>query len=143
MDVNTLQAVTLLELQHANSSGTDYNFNTTTGNGIDPAFLPQLQALCPQNGDASWRVALDTSTPNTFDASFLKNLKSGQGILQLDQKLWEDLSTRNYVQRFLGIRGLQALDFNVEFGRSMVKMSNIGVKIGTESEIRRVCSAIN
>ncbi|RVW74906.1 Peroxidase N1 [Vitis vinifera] len=44
-----------------------YNFNTTTGNGvdpsIDPAFIPQLQALCPQNGDASWRVALDTSTP--------------------------------------------------------------------------------
>ncbi|RVW24222.1 Cationic peroxidase 2 [Vitis vinifera] len=93
--------------------GTDYNFNTTTGNGIDPAFLPQLQALCPQT------------------------------VMQLDQKLWEDASTRNYVQRFLGIRGLQALDFNVEFGRSMVKMSNIGVKIGTESEIRRVCSAIN
>ncbi|RVW24226.1 Retrovirus-related Pol polyprotein from transposon TNT 1-94 [Vitis vinifera] len=41
-----------------------FNFNTTTGNGadpsIDPAFLPQLQALCPQNGDANRRVALDT-----------------------------------------------------------------------------------
>ncbi|WKA00012.1 hypothetical protein VitviT2T_018408 [Vitis vinifera] len=87
-----------------------YNFNTTTGNGvdpsIDPAFIPQLQALCPQNGDASRRVALDTSSPNTFDASFFKNLKSGRGILQLDQKLLEDVSTRNYAQRFLGIRGL-------------------------------------
>ena len=61
----------------------------------------------------------------------------------MDQKLREDASTRNYVQRFLGIRGLQALNFNVEFERSMVKMSNIGVKTGTEGEIRRVCSAIN
>ena len=61
----------------------------------------------------------------------------------MDQKLREDASTRNYVQRFLGIRGLQALNFNVEFERSMVKMSNIGVKTCTEGEIRRVCSAIN
>ncbi|KAJ9687112.1 hypothetical protein PVL29_015818 [Vitis rotundifolia] len=124
-----------------------YNFNTTTGNGadpsIDPSFLPQLQALCPQNGDANRRVALDTGSPNTFDASFFKNLKNGRGILQSDQRLWEDASTRSYVQRFLGIRGLQALNFNVEFRRSMVKMSNIGVKTGTEGEIRRVCSAIN
>ncbi|KAL6329771.1 hypothetical protein AAG906_037476 [Vitis piasezkii] len=120
-----------------------YNFNTTTGSGADPAFLPQLQALCPQNGDASRHVALSISSPNTFDAFFFKNLKSGRGILQLDQKLWEDASTRSYVQRFLGIRGLQGLNFNVEFGRSMVKMSNIGVKTGTEGEIRRVCSAIN
>ncbi|XP_034702525.1 peroxidase N1-like [Vitis riparia] len=124
-----------------------YNFNTTTGNGadpsIDPAFLPQLQALCPQNGDANRRVALDTGSPNTFDASFFQNLKNGRGILQSDQKLWEDASTRSYVQRFLGIRGLQGLNFNVEFGRSMVKMSNIGVMTCTEGEIRRVCSAIN
>ena len=36
-----------------------YNF-TTTGNGADPtinpSFLPQLQALCPQNGDATQGV---------------------------------------------------------------------------------------
>ncbi|RVW24210.1 Peroxidase N1 [Vitis vinifera] len=59
-----------------------YNFNTTTGNGVDPSidptFLPQLQALCPQNGDANRRVALDTGSPNTFDASFFKNLKMGK-----------------------------------------------------------------
>ncbi|RVW74891.1 Peroxidase N1 [Vitis vinifera] len=59
-----------------------YNFNTTTGNGVDPSidptFLPQLQALCPQNSDANKRVALDTGNPNTFDASFFKNLKMGE-----------------------------------------------------------------
>ncbi|KAJ8755620.1 hypothetical protein K2173_022215 [Erythroxylum novogranatense] len=123
-----------------------YNF-TTTGNGldssIDPAFASQLQTLCPQNGDGSRRVALDTGSANRFDSNFFSNLRGGRGILESDQKLWTDPSTRNFVQRFLGIRGLAGLTFNVEFGRSMVKMSNIGVKTGTNGEIRRVCSAIN
>ncbi|KAJ9183058.1 hypothetical protein P3X46_006974 [Hevea brasiliensis] len=123
-----------------------YNF-TTTGNGadpsIDPAFVPQLKALCPQNGDASKRIALDTGSSNTFDGSFFTNLRNGRGILESDQKLWTDTTTRTFVQRFLGIRGLLGLTFNVEFGRSMVKMSNIGVKTGANGEIRKVCSAIN
>jgi peroxidase len=38
---------------------------------------------------------------------------------------------------------LLGLTFNVEFGRSMVKMSNIGVKTGTDGEIRKICSAFN
>ncbi|XP_022762423.1 peroxidase N1-like [Durio zibethinus] len=121
-----------------------YNF---TGNGPDPTidstFVSQLQSLCPENGDASRRVDLDTGSGNRFDTSFFTNLRNGRGILESDQKLWTDATTRPIVQQFLGVRGLQALNFNVEFGRSMVKMSNIGVKTGTEGEIRRVCSAIN
>ncbi|KAK9287342.1 hypothetical protein L1049_015757 [Liquidambar formosana] len=123
-----------------------YNF-TTTGNGadpsIDPAFVSQLQTLCPENGDGTRRIGLDNSSPNRFDTSFFTNLRNGRGILESDQKLWTDASTKAFVQRFLGVRGLQALNFNVEFGRSMVKMSNIGLKKGTEGEIRKVCSAIN
>ncbi|KAM5573358.1 hypothetical protein ABKV19_013072 [Rosa sericea] len=123
-----------------------YNF-TTTGNGADPtinpSFVPQLRALCPQAGDAAKRVDLDTGSAARFDATFFTNLKNGRGILESDQKLWTDASTKSLVQRFLGVRGLQALNFNVEFGRSMVKMSTIGVKSATNGEIRRICSAIN
>ncbi|KAL4614751.1 hypothetical protein ACB092_07G075800 [Castanea dentata] len=123
-----------------------YNF-TTTGNGADPSinpsFLPQLQALCPQNGDVTRRVGLDTGSETRFDASFFSNLKNGRGVLESDQKLWTDASTNTLVQQFLGIRGLLGLSFYVEFGKSMVKMSNIGVKSGTDGEIRKVCSAIN
>ncbi|PQQ21946.1 peroxidase N1-like [Prunus yedoensis var. nudiflora] len=68
---------------------------------------------------------------------------NSRGILESDQKLWTDASTKSFVQRFLGVRGLQALNFNLEFGRSMVKMSNIGTKSATNGEIRRICSAIN
>ncbi|XP_034680727.1 peroxidase N1-like [Vitis riparia] len=124
-----------------------YNFSTTTTNGADPSmdasFVTQLQALCPANGDASRRVALDTGSSNTFDASFFTNLKNGRGVLESDQRLWTDASTKTFVQRFLGVRGLSGLNFNVEFGKSMVKMSNVGVKTGTEGEIRKVCSSIN
>ncbi|KAE8711755.1 Cationic peroxidase 2 [Hibiscus syriacus] len=118
-----------------------YNFTSTGPDpSINPTFVPQLQALCPQNGDGSRRIGLDTGSANRFDNSYFANLRDGRGILESDQRLWTDDSTRTVVQRFLGVRGLT---FNVEFGRSMVKMSNVEVKTGTAGEIRRVCSRIN
>lgn len=122
-----------------------YNF---TANGpdasIDPSFLPQLRTLCPQTSGAnSNRVALDTGSQNKFDTSYFANLRNGRGILQSDQALWTDASTKTFVQRYLGLRGLLGLAFNVEFGKSMVKMSNIGLKTGSDGEIRKICSAIN
>lgn len=122
-----------------------YNFNNT--NGPDPtinqAFLPQLRNLCPNGGDGSRRVALDTGSVNNFDNSYYANLRSGRGVLESDAVLWSDPTTQRFVQRFLGLRGLLGLRFNVEFGRSMVKMGNIELKTGTQGEIRRVCNAIN
>ncbi|XP_065864184.1 peroxidase 71-like [Euphorbia lathyris] len=117
-------------------------YNTTTSvsdPSINSAFLPQLQTLCPQGGNGGTRVALDTGSQNRFDSSYFTNLINGRGILESDQILWTDASTRPFVQRFAGVAG----NFNGEFARSMVKMSNIGVKTGTQGEIRRLCSAIN
>ncbi|KAM5573360.1 cationic peroxidase 2 [Rosa sericea] len=125
-----------------------YNFNTT-GNGdatdptISPSFLSQLKSLCPENGDGAKRVDLDTGSENRFDATFFTNLKNGRGVLESDQMLWTDAATRSFIQRFLGVRGLRALNFNAEFGRSMVKMSKIGLKPAAKGEIRRICPAVN
>ncbi|GKU86202.1 hypothetical protein SLEP1_g757 [Rubroshorea leprosula] len=119
-----------------------YNF---TSNGpdpsIDPAFVPQLQSLCPQNGDATRQVDLDTGSTGRFDLSFFTNLRHGRAILESDQKLWTDASTRAIIQRFFG--GSPPLSFSDEFGRSMVKMGNIGIKTATNGEIRKICSAVN
>ncbi|KAF9603797.1 hypothetical protein IFM89_037931 [Coptis chinensis] len=123
-----------------------YNYNNTGGPdpSIDPSFLPQLRALCPPTGGENRRVALDTGSENRFDTSFFTNLRNGRGVLESDQKLWTDTSTRTIVQQFSSsMRGSPGLSFGIEFGRSMVKMSNIEVKTGTQGEIRRVCSAIN
>ncbi|KAI3715799.1 hypothetical protein L6452_22786 [Arctium lappa] len=122
-----------------------YNFNNT--NGPDPdinqAFLPQLRALCPNGGDGSRRVGLDTGSVNSFDNSYYANLRNGRGVLESDAKLWSDPTTQRFVQRFLGVRGLPGMRFDVEFGRSMVKMGNTDLKVGSQGEIRRVCTATN
>ncbi|XP_060169254.1 peroxidase N1-like [Lycium barbarum] len=122
-----------------------YNFNDTgrPDPSIDASFLPQLQAQCPEDGDGSKRVALDDGSEKRFDNSFFKNLKDKRGIMLSDQLLWTDNTTNNLVRRFLGIRGLLGLTFSVEFGKSMVKMSNIGVKSDSDGEIRKHCSAFN
>ncbi|CBI20054.3 hypothetical protein VitviT2T_018415 [Vitis vinifera] len=103
-----------------------YNCSNTSANGGDPcmdaAFVSQLQKMCPANRDGSKRIALDTGSSDRFGGSFFTNLRNGRGILESDWKLRTDASTRAYVQRFLGLRG--ELNFNMEFGRSIVKMSN-------------------
>ncbi|KAB2042584.1 hypothetical protein ES319_D02G225500v1 [Gossypium barbadense] len=123
-----------------------FNFSATS-NGADPSinpdFVSQLRTLCPSNGDGTRRVALDTDSVDSFDASFFHNLRKGRGILASDQMLWTDGCTRSIVESYLGVRGLPSLKFNVQFGKSMVKMSNIEVKKGTNGEIRKICSAIN
>ncbi|AED97842.1 Peroxidase 71 [Arabidopsis thaliana] len=117
-------------------------FNTTGQTAdptIDPTFLAQLQTQCPQNGDGSVRVDLDTGSGSTWDTSYYNNLSRGRGVLQSDQVLWTDPATRPIVQQLMAPRST----FNVEFARSMVRMSNIGVVTGANGEIRRVCSAVN
>ncbi|KAK7412127.1 hypothetical protein VNO78_03575 [Psophocarpus tetragonolobus] len=147
--LNTQDLVTLVGAHTIGSTACQffsnrlYNFS---GNGadpsIDPSFLGTLRSLCPQNGDGTKRVALDTGSQTRFDLSYYNNLRNGHGILQSDQALWTDASTKTIVQRYLGlIRGLVGLTFNVEFGKSMVKMGNIELK--TDGEIRKICSAIN
>lgn len=106
---------------------------------MDQTFVPQLQRLCPQNGDGSNRVDLDAGSGNTFDTSFFNNLSRGRGILQSDHVLWTNPTTRRIVQEFMASRG----NFSAQFASSMIKMSNIGVKTGANGEIRRVCTAVN
>ncbi|KDP32408.1 hypothetical protein JCGZ_13333 [Jatropha curcas] len=123
-----------------------YNF-TTTGNAdptINQSFLGQLQALCPKNGDGSKRVALDKDSQSKFDASFFKNVRDGNGVLESDQRLWDDAITRSIVKNYAGnIRGLLGFRFDFEFTKAMIKMSSIEVKTGTSGEVRKVCSKFN
>ncbi|KAK1301692.1 Peroxidase N1 [Acorus calamus] len=114
-----------------------YNFTSSGPDStIDPNFLSQLQALCHSNGDG-------TNDVGRFDLSFFNNLENDKGVLESDQKLTSDASTKTYVDQYTGLIGGLLSAFRVEFARSMVKMSNIGVLTGTQGEIRKVCSAFN
>ncbi|KAM7262959.1 hypothetical protein ACFE04_000642 [Oxalis oulophora] len=123
-----------------------YNF-TKTGNAdptINQSFLTQLQTICPTNGDASKPVALDIDSETNFDASFYKNVRDGNAVLESDQRLWDDANTRRIVQNYAGhIRGLFGVRFDFEFSKAMVKMSSIEVKTGYDGEIRKICSKFN
>ncbi|XP_034918862.1 peroxidase 25 [Populus alba] len=123
-----------------------YNF-TATGNAdptINQSFLSQLRALCPNNGDGTIPVPLDKDSQTDFDTSFFKNVRDGNGVLESDQRLWDDAATRHVVKKYAGnIRGLLGLRFDVEFRQAMVKMSSIDVKTGTNGEIRKACSKFN
>ncbi|KAK6945105.1 hem peroxidase [Dillenia turbinata] len=123
-----------------------YNY-TTTGNSdptIDQTFLTQLQTMCPKNGDGTKRVALDMNSQLKFDVSYFKNVRDGKGVLESDQRLWGDDATQKIVQNYAGtIRGIFGLRFDNDFQEAMVKMSSIDVKIGTDGEVRKVCSKFN
>ncbi|KAK7412128.1 hypothetical protein VNO78_03576 [Psophocarpus tetragonolobus] len=113
-----------------------YNSNGTDPS-IDPSFVSFLRQICPQNQPRK-RVALDTGSQFRFDTSYFANLKRGRGILRSDQVLWTHPSTRPFVNKYLA-----TAPFNLQFANSMIKMSNIAVKTGTQGEIRIKCSAIN
>ncbi|KAL6545788.1 Peroxidase N1 [Orobanche gracilis] len=122
-----------------------YNFTVSGGPDptIDPNFLPTLQNLCPSGGNGSVRVELDTGSGKQFNDDFFAKLRDGRGVLESDQRLWTDSSTRNVLGRFLGLKGLLGLTFQNEFAKSMVEMSMVEVKTGTQGEIRKVCYAFN
>ncbi|KAL7608980.1 hypothetical protein Lser_V15G12681 [Lactuca serriola] len=93
-----LNAQDLVTLSGAHTIGTAacalfsymlYNFNNTNGPDtfIDQAFLPTLRNLCPNGGDGSRRVALDTGSQNRFDKSYYANLRNGRGVIEFDQVL--------------------------------------------------------
>ncbi|KAK8518970.1 hypothetical protein V6N13_017779 [Hibiscus sabdariffa] len=140
-DLNNRDLVTLIGAHTIGTTACQFfsyrlfNF-TTTRNGADPSinpeFVSRLRTLCPPTGNETRRVALDMDSAGSFDTSFFKNLRKGRGILESDQRLWTDASTRSIVESYLGVRGLRSVKFNVEFGKSMMKMSNIQVKTGTD-----------
>ncbi|TKY71452.1 Peroxidase 62 [Spatholobus suberectus] len=59
-------------------------------------------------------------------------------MLGISNVLWTDASTRGIVQKFLATG-----PFNVEFGKSVVKMGNIELKTAIDGEICRKCSVLN
>ncbi|KAH9330113.1 hypothetical protein KI387_002221, partial [Taxus chinensis] len=118
-----------------------YNF-TASGDAdptINSASLSDLQSQCPSGGDGSKKVALDKGSQTSFDTSFFKNVRDGNAVLESDQRLWADNSTRPYVSNY----ATSFFGFGTDFGKAMVKMGNVGVKTGSAGEIRKICSAFN
>ncbi|KAK6939986.1 hem peroxidase [Dillenia turbinata] len=122
-----------------------YKFTPHGGSdpSINPALLPRLKSMCPKGGNSE-RLPLDVGSKLIFDDHILHNIKNGFGVIESDARLGHDIVTKRIVDAYVGTArlGHNAL-FNRDFAAAMVKMGHIGVKTGSDGEIRRVCNAFN
>ncbi|XP_077224802.1 peroxidase 43-like [Tasmannia lanceolata] len=123
-------------------------YNFVPGGGSDPTispqFLPELKSTCPQNGNVNIRLGLDRGSDQTFDTQILRNIRDGFAVLESDAKLYDDDSTKHVINSYFGfLSSIFGPFFESDFISSIVKMGQIGVKTGSQGEIRRVCSAFN
>uniref|UniRef100_A0A0C9RWS7 Peroxidase n=1 Tax=Wollemia nobilis TaxID=56998 RepID=A0A0C9RWS7_9CONI len=110
---------------------------------ISPEYLTELRGICPKDGDVNVRLALDRGSELTFDKDFLQNVRDGNGVLESDAKMYEDSSTRAYIDSYFGLLGgILGPSFESDFANAMIKMGQIGVKTRSNGKIRRVCSVL-
>ncbi|KAK6938320.1 hem peroxidase [Dillenia turbinata] len=110
---------------------------------INPALLPDLKSMCPKGGNSE-RLPLDPGSERIFDDHILGNIKNGFGVIESDARLYDDSVTKRIIDAYVGIANIRGKAlFNRDFAAAMVKMGLIGVKSGSDGEIRRVCNAFN
>ncbi|CAH2072790.1 unnamed protein product [Thlaspi arvense] len=107
---------------------------------LDPAYAQQLMQACPRVGaDPSIALNMDLTTPNVFDNVYFQNLVARKGLFTSDQVLFNDFRSQATVFRFANNAG----EFYSAFTDAMRKLGRVGVKVGSQGEIRRDCSAFN
>ncbi|KAL8162720.1 hypothetical protein V2J09_014209 [Rumex salicifolius] len=121
-----------------------YNFNGSgkTDPSMNPSLVPFLKNTCPVNGDGSNSVFLDQSSArsgNIVDNGFFNAILAGKGILQIDQMLAVDASTKSIVSKYAASNAL----FQTGFGQAMVKLGRVGVLTGNQGSIRKSCRIAN
>lgn len=141
-DMIALSGAHTLGFSHCNQfANRIYNFSSRRA--VDPSlnssYATQLQQMCPKNVDPSVAIDMDPTTPRQFDNTYYQNLQSGKGLFSSDQFLFTDLRSQSTVNTFA--RNSSA--FNTAFVNAMIKMGRVGVKTGTQGEIRRDCSSFN
>ncbi|KAL6332745.1 hypothetical protein AAG906_014655 [Vitis piasezkii] len=119
-----------------------YSFNKTFD--IDPTmdkdYAQMLQESCPEKTfDRNIVLPNDVSTPQAFDNAYYTNLQKGLGLLSSDQILALDPTTQGYVNSMAENQQV----FFRHFVRAMIKLGEIGVKTGSNGEIRRDCGVFN
>ncbi|GMI67482.1 hypothetical protein like AT5G14130 [Hibiscus trionum] len=106
---------------------------------LDPNYAQELRQACPRNVDPSIAINLDPETPRTFDNVYYQNLMAGKGLFTSDQVLETDPNSEATVSDFATNPG----NFNAAFITAMRKLGRVGVKTGSEGEIRKDCTTFN
>ncbi|CAK7346842.1 unnamed protein product [Dovyalis caffra] len=144
-------SIELLKSKFREKGLTDHDLVLLSGGkgDSDPAInsqlLPQLQAKCPSNGDVDVRLPLDWTSEFKFDDQIFRNIKNGFAVIASDARLCDDKNTNKILDSYISFARSSNIgpSFKADFAEAMVRMGNIGVKTGSEGEIRQVCISIN
>ena len=119
-----------------------YPFKGGAGAGGPPMnlyFLRQMRQTCPLNYSPSAFAMLDAVSPRKFDNGYYQTLQQMKGLLASDQVLFADRRSRATVNYFAA----NQTAFFDAFVAAMAKLGRVGVKTGSDGEIRRVCTKVN
>ncbi|CAN6206813.1 unnamed protein product [Urochloa humidicola] len=119
-----------------------YPFKGSRGGAGPPmnlSFLRQMRQTCPLNYTPSAFAMLDAVTPRKFDNGYYQTLQQMKGLLASDQVLFADRRSRATVNYFAA----NQTAFFDAFVAAMAKLGRVGVKTGSDGEIRRVCTKVN
>lgn len=116
-----------------------YNFQHTKqpDPSMDSKLVQELRRKCPQSSSTDGIINLDqnSTSSNTMDVSFYKQINIRRGILQIDQQLAIDEMTSKMVKDIANSN-----DFLFRFGQAMVNLGSVRVKSkATGGEIRKSC----
>ncbi|XP_057477456.1 peroxidase 16-like [Actinidia eriantha] len=141
-DMVALSGAHTIGFSHCNRfSKRIYNFSPR--NRIDPTlnlqYAFQLRQMCPIRVDPRIAINMDPTTPQTFDNAYFKNLQQGKGLFTSDEVLFTDNRSKATVNQFASSKDA----YNQAFVAAITKLGRVGVKTGTQGEIRRDCTVVN
>ncbi|XP_059662964.1 peroxidase 16-like [Cornus florida] len=142
IDLIALSGAHTIGFSHCSKFSTrihNFNSKSRTDPTLNPTYARQLQDMCPINVDPRIAIPMDPNTPQTFDNMYYKNLQKGRGLFTSDQSLFTDKRSRNFVNLFASNKTA----FEKVFVAAITKLGRVGVKTGSQGEIRSDCTVLN
>ncbi|CAN6209090.1 unnamed protein product [Urochloa humidicola] len=141
-DMVVLSAAHTIGVAHCPSfSDRLYNYSGAGDSdpALDAAYAANLTAACAPGNVASVQP-LDAATPATFDLGYYQSVAEHRALLASDAALLKDSLSAAYVNLMATNVNASSLDvFFADFAVSMINTGRIGVRTGTDGEIRATC----
>ncbi|GMH15234.1 hypothetical protein Nepgr_017075 [Nepenthes gracilis] len=106
---------------------------------INPGFESSLKSNSPVTRGDNNLSPLDVTTQNYFNNACYKNLLNKEGLLRLDQQLYNGSSIDSQVESYSS----NLAKFLADFSNAMVKMGNLSPLTGSSGQIRYNYRKIN
>ncbi|KAM0901174.1 hypothetical protein ACQ4PT_020180 [Festuca glaucescens] len=100
-------------------------------------YANELVRTCVASATAT--VDCDEGSAATFDNRYFSNLLDGRGLLRTDAVLVQNATTRATVAAFAQSQE----SFFRSWASSFARLTSLGVKTGSDGEVRRLCSSAN